>query len=95
MAKSILQDEKKCYICGGHNWLEEHHIFGGNPNRKLSEKHGLKVWLCHYCHNEPPNGVHHNRANALKLKAEGQQAAMLYYGWNEDTFRQVFGKNYL
>ncbi len=95
MAKSIMQDEKKCYICGCHNWLEEHHIFNGNPNRKISEKHGLKVWLCHNCHNEPPHGVHHNRENALKLKAEAQEAAMLYYGWSKDEFRKIFGKNYL
>lgn len=95
MAKSIMQDEKKCYICGSHNWLEEHHIFGGNPNRKLSERNGLKVWLCHYCHNEPPNGVHHNAEINHQLKAEAQKAAMLYYGWDENTFRQIFGKNYL
>lgn len=95
MAKSIIQDKKICYICGSQNWLEEHHIFNGNPNRKLSEKHGLKVWLCHYCHNEPPNGVHFNAELNRQLKAEAQQVAMLYYGWDVETFRRIFGKNYL
>lgn len=95
MAKSILQDEKKCYICGCYNFLEEHHIFGGNPNRKTSEQFGLKVYLCHYCHNEPPNGVHHNAQVNQLLKSEAQQAAMLYYGWSKDDFRRIFGKNYV
>ena len=95
MAKSIMQKDKRCYICSSENWLEEHHIFGGNPNRKLSEKHGLKVWFCHYCHNEPPHGVHHNAQVDRNLKADAQEAAMIYYGWSKDEFRQIFGKNYL
>jgi hypothetical protein len=50
--KSIIQLNKNyCYICREQTGyiverrgLEEHHIFGG-PNRKLSEKYGLKVYL--------------------------------------------------
>lgn len=75
--------------------LESHHIYNGNPNRKLSEKYGLKVYLCHYCHNEPPNGVHFNSMINLCLKANTQKKAMEYYGWDIDTFRSIFGKNYL
>ena len=37
MSKSILQDDKVCYICGTTASLEEHHIFGAS-NRKKSEK---------------------------------------------------------
>lgn len=95
MAKSIIQTEKECFMCGRHYWLEEHHILAGNPNRKLSEKYGLKVWLCHNCHNEPPYGVHHNQENNLKLKRIAQQKAMSYYKWSVDDFRRIFGKNYL
>ena len=95
MSKSILQDEKVCYLCGSHNMLECHHVFNGNPNRKLSEKYGLKVYLCHYCHNEPPNGVHFNSMLNLCLKAKAQKMAMEHYGWDVDTFRSIFGKNYL
>jgi hypothetical protein len=95
MAKSIMQAEKECYLCGSQSMLEEHHVFGGTANRKISEKHGLKVWLCHQCHNEPPNGVHHNAKHNHQLKAEAQKAAMLYYGWSENTFIKIFGKNYL
>jgi hypothetical protein len=93
--KSILQSDKECFLCGSQNWLEEHHVFGGNPNRKLSEQHGLKVWLCHNCHNEPPNGVHHNAKTNQRLKADAQRAAMIWHGWDKDTFRRIFGKNYL
>ena len=96
MAKSILQPEKeRCFLCGSYRWLEEHHIFGGHPNRTLSEKYGLKVYLCHYCHNEPPNGVHYNKNNMLMLRQIAQKKAMEYYGWTVDEFRNIFGKNYI
>ena len=48
MSKSIMQNKDGCcYMCDllgtrqqGYT-IEEHHCFGG-PNRKLSEKYGLK-----------------------------------------------------
>lgn len=92
--KSIMQDEKECYLCGSTRFLEEHHIFGG-ANRKWSEKYGLKVYLCHYCHNEPPLGVHFNQERNLYLKKAGQLKFTRYYNKNDEEFRQVFGKNYL
>lgn len=92
MAKSLFSTEKKCYICGTSNWIEKHHIFGG-ANRKNSEKYGLYVNLCHTHHNEPPNGVHHNRSNDIKLKQEGQRRFKKAYP-NLD-FLKIFGRNYL
>jgi hypothetical protein len=95
MAKSILQtDKQSCFLCGSHNWLEEHHVFGG-ANRKISEKYGLKVHLCHWCHNEPPNGVHHNSENRQALQSMAQEKAMQHYGWTVDDVRRILGKNYL
>ena len=91
---SIFQTEKHCFLCGSYSWLEEHHIFGA-ANRKKSEKYGLKVFLCHSCHNEPPAGVHHNAELNNELKAQAQEKAMQHYGWNIDDFRKIFGKNYL
>jgi len=41
--KSILQEEKRCYICGLYSPVEEHHIYFGNPNRRISEENGFKV----------------------------------------------------
>ena len=95
MSKTILQTSKQCYFCDSQIWLEEHHVFNGNPNRTLSEKYGLKVWLCHEHHNQPPNGVHFNASINQWLKATTQQKAMEYYGWDVDTFRSKFGKNYI
>lgn len=89
---SIFSEKKECFICGSTQWLESHHIFGG-PNRKLSEKYGLKVNLCHYCHNEPPNGVHHNRERMEWLKQQGQKKFNEVYP--DLDFRAIFGKNYL
>ena len=86
--------ERKCFLCGSAQWIERHHVFGG-ANRKLSEKYGLVVDLCHYCHNEPPNGVHFNREIRERLQARFQQAAMDRYGWSTDDFIKIFGRNYL
>lgn len=95
MSKSILQTDRECYLCGGQNILDEHHVFGA-ANRKKSEKYGLKVYLCHdSCHIFGKNSVHQNATvnNALQVKA--QEKAMEHYGWSVDDFRNIFGKNYL
>ena len=114
--KSILQDKKSgcCYIC--EHWrgddsikrgLEEHHIFYG-PNRRLSERYGLKVMLCRYHHQGDIHGAHdaiHNnpdRTNDQRLKAIAPHAwekrfAKAPAGTEKahEEFRAVFGKNYL
>ncbi len=88
-----MQDTKECYLCGSRQWLEEHHIFGNVANRKLSEKFGMKVWLCHYCHNEPPAGVHFNKKNDIYLKQMAQTVFENEYSHGECM--RVFGKNWL
>lgn len=97
MADSIVQTDKThCYLCGMNSTIEpldEHHIFSGHANRKLSERYGLKVYIHHSkCHLE---GVHKNAEMNKALKAVAQQIAMNYYGWSVDDFRNIFGKNYL
>lgn len=92
MSNSILTNEKRCFMCGSTIWLERHHIFGAS-NRKKSEKYGLWVYLCHYCHNEPPNGVHHNKQRSEWLKRQGQRAFIETYP--DIDFLKEFGKNYL
>lgn len=101
MAKSIIQEDREhCFMCGRHArsdyfGLEEHHVYGGYGIRPKSEKYGLKVYLCHYCHNEPPNGVHHNKKNRALLQSMVQKRAMQYYGWDVDDFRAIFGRSYI
>ena len=73
---------------------ERHHIFGG-ALRKKSERYGLVVDLCHFCHNEPPDGAHHNRHTANYLKQYGQKKAMKENGWSKADFIREFGRNYI
>lgn len=91
--KSIIQTEKRCYICDACGYVEEHHIFHGTANRKLSEKHGLKVYLCYMHHRDTVSGVHFNSELDTKLKRIGQQ----YYEkqHSREEFMREFGKNYL
>ena len=92
--ESIISNEKRCYMCGSYQWIEIHHIFGA-ANRNKSTKYGLVVPLCHYCHNEHPNGVHQNKENRLKLQRIAQKRAMKKYGWTTEEFIKIFGKNYI
>lgn len=95
--KSILQTQKKCFLCGRTQGLDAHHIFGG-PNRKLSEKYGLKVWLCNdftptHCHKLVHEGKHTGQLQEL-LHKTGQEAFEKTHG-NREDFMQIFGRNYL
>lgn len=93
--KSIIQNEKKCLFTGSTVELDKHHIFFGNPDRKLSEKYGLWVWLRHDRHIEmsPYATPHNNRELDLELKKIGQMAFELQYP--DLDFIEIFGKNYL
>lgn len=51
------------------------------------------VYLCHYCHNEPPLGVHHNTERMTYLKQIGQRAFNKHYP--NENFIKIFDKNYL
>lgn len=93
--RSILEkNQNHCFICGSCSNLQQHHIFGGNPNRQISDKYKLTVTLCRECHTGP-QGVHFNKALMDQLHKLAQCKAMEFYGWSEDEFREIFGKNYL
>ena len=95
MILSIIQkNTSRCFICHSNIWLEWHHVFGA-ALRDKSEEYGLVVRLCHYCHNEPPYGVHQNKENRRRLQAIAQRAAMAKYGWSEEDFRGEFYKSYI
>ena len=85
---------RECEICGSTQWLEQHHVFNG-PYRKKSEKFGAVANLCHFCHNEPPNGVHFNAERMQALKARYQLIVMEKYSMTKADFIKEFGKNYL
>lgn len=96
MSESIIKRNWKgiCFRCGRVCNTECHHIFRGK-NRKRADADGLTVHLCHWCHNEPPSGVHYNKRNDLVLKQIGQRAWMEHYGKTVDDFIKAYGRNYL
>lgn len=91
---SILQgDTRECYITGATDGLHRHHIYFGNPNRKISEANGLWVWLRLDWHNGAEYGVHFNRDLDLKLKRECQEKYEETH--SREEFRKLIGKSYL
>lgn len=83
--ESIIQARRECYVCHSP-YVEDHHIFFGTANRRLSEKYGLKVWLCAE-HHRGMTGVHHNRILDEKLKNLAEQKFREAYPYN---FRRLF-----
>lgn len=99
--KSIMhsKESRTCYLCCAmdgndkkQDYLEEHHVFPGNPGRSLSEQWGLKVYLCPAHHRNGYYAVHTNADVMEQLQATGQQAFEEEYP--ECDFVEIFGKNY-
>lgn len=92
--KSIIQKNKNhCFICQKEGYLEDHHIYFG-PNRKISEKYGLKVWLC-YEHHRGTNGVHGKNGNFLNEKLKKEAQRRFEFTHTREEFIQLIGKSYL
>ena len=83
--QSVIQDKKECYFCPATQELEDHHIFGSKGNRKLSEKYGLKVWLCKEHHDE----VHEGGKKMDELHKVGQRK------FEEKHTREQYRKTFL
>jgi hypothetical protein len=93
MAKSIIvKSMDNCFVCGSP-YTEVHHVIYGTANRKLSDKYGLIVPLCHE-HHRGQTGVHFNRDFDISLKKLAQEKFEWEYGATK-SFLEVFGKNYL
>lgn len=100
--KSILHDKKDrtCFLCmllhnddSQKEILHEHHAIHGWANRKLSEKYGLKVYLCLLHHEKGREAVHQNARINKMLKAYAQRA--FEKKWPEKDFYKIFKKNYI
>lgn len=92
-----------CYLCMKlHNnyrryqALQEHHIFGGCPNRTHSGHYGLKVYLCniHHLAGTGPEAVHANKKIMDMLHEDGQRAFEENWG-SRTEFMKIFGKNFI
>ena len=98
MKKARYEMPRVCAICGRNgndDPLDKHHVFGGY-NRRLSERYGAVVYLCHNrCHENGPDAVHRNAAAKAALQAEWQERLMEENGWDVEDFRLVFGKSYI
>lgn len=100
--KSIMhRKDGTCYLCMmlhadfSIKQTQEHHAIHGMGRRRLSEKYGLKVYLCfrHHTADGGPEAVHRNAGTDLLVKKEAQKAFMKR--WPTLNFREIFGKNYL
>ena len=100
--KSILHDKKDrtCFLCmllhGDDSYkevLHEHHVIFGLANRRLSERHGLKVYLCLQHHEIGPEAIHRNAEISDMVQAYAQRA--FEKKWPEKNFYSIFGRNYI
>lgn len=92
--KSIMQDEKKCFVTGSETCLHKHHIFGAY-NRNNSEKYGLWVWLKwdRHINNSPYRTPHNDATVDLMLKKTAQRKFEETH--TREEFISIFGRNYL
>ena len=90
--KSIIQEEKECYVTHRPYGLHKHNIFGG-PNRKISEQYGFYIWLIPEFHNMSDKGIHFNKDFDLEVKMECQRRFEEEH--SRDEFMALIGRNYL
>lgn len=91
---SILQDEKKCYVCGTTQNIHIHEVMFGR-NRNNSIKDGCCVYLCGYHHNQSNEGVHFNHKLDMELKQKMEKRWLEYYHKDIEDFIKKYGRNYL
>ena len=93
MTKSIICNEKRCFICGFYLQVDRHHCFHGTANRKLAEQDGCWVYLCHK-HHTGGDGVHDNMPFDEMLKKFTQLKWEERFGDRNDFIKR-YGKSYL
>ena len=97
--KSILQEDNGvCFLCSlagddHEQYTHEHHVIYGTSGRKLSEKYGLKIYLCPRHHEFGKEAAHKNKGTRILLEKIAQLVFINQYG--PDLWMQIFGKNYL
>lgn len=102
MAKSVMhkKEDRTCYLCmllnGDYDTrtgLQEHHVMPGTANRKLSERYGLKVYLCLQHHTEGSQAVHNNARLQRMLQGKAQEIFEKKY--SHGKWMEVFGRNFI
>lgn len=102
MAKSIMHDkqDRTCYLCvmlngdyAARTGLQEHHVVPGTSGRRLSEKYGLKVYLCLQHHTAGETAAHQNIQTQRLLQQKAQEIFERKY--SHEKWMDVFGRNFL
>jgi hypothetical protein len=88
----IVERTDRCVICGSP-YVEIHHAIHGTANRKVADKYGLTIPLCHE-HHLGALGPHLNRTVDLTYIKAAQRAFESKVGTREE-FRKLFGKSWL
>ncbi len=91
---SLIQDEKRCYVCNTTSNIHIHEVFYGK-NRQKSIEDGCCVYLCGRHHNQSNDGVHFNHKLDSQLKKQMELYWLKYYDKSIDDFIKRYGKNYL
>jgi hypothetical protein len=109
MKESIMQpwpyvgripNDARCWFC--HSPAQcRHHVYPGNPNRKVSEREGCWVYLCDSCHrmvhaHVPVEQSGRGMVDSMRLLQETCQVQWMHANRKtEDDFRKRFGKSYI
>ena len=92
---SILNTERGiCFNCQRICNTEEHHIYFGNGNRRISDRMGFVVYLCPECH-RGDYGVHGKYGRELNLALKRRCQAVFEETHSRDDFRNLIGRSYL
>lgn len=92
--QSIMQTDKRCIVTGATDGLDCHHIYFGNPNRRISDENGFWVWIRHDVHmrlhdKRPPYELLDKQLKRL-CQARFEESV----GTREE-FMRLIGRNYL
>lgn len=89
--KSVLiEDTEHCWLCGDSRNVEGHHAIHGQGRRKVADKYGFIIPLCHRCHMH----LHDTGEFDLFFKTFAQKYYEKHIGTREQ-FREDFGKSWL
>jgi hypothetical protein len=105
MARSIICNERECYLCREEAELQgyygllpsiglhKHHIIFGTADRKKSEHWGVWCYLCVAHHEHGPEAVHTNIKTDTWLRQQAQRIFEARY--SHELWMKEFGRNYI
>lgn len=86
----LVEDMEHCVECGHEN-PQEHHVFYGTANRKISDQDGMIIPLCLRCH----ANLHNDPNKTLDRKWRHIAQAKYEETHTREEFRKRYGKSYL